>query len=99
MKTYGQDESIGLDQDVLKTSGKRLKRPETKNVFKTSSRQLHQDACLLGYVTDNRKFKPSKPFFSDTSKTVNNIIVSDNDDKILKDENIIAKTLNDYLIN
>ena len=39
-----------------------------------------------------------KPFFSDTSKTVNNIILSDND-KMLKDEKKIAKALNDYITN
>ena len=32
LKTYSQDEYIGLDQDVLKI----------KDVFKTSSRRLHQ---------------------------------------------------------
>ena len=37
-------------------------------------------------ITDSRKFWSAlKPFFSDTSKTVNNINLSDND-KILKDE-------------
>ena len=50
-------------------------------------------------VTDSRKFWSTvKPFFSDTSKTVNNIILNDND-KILKDEKKVAKTLNDYFTN
>ena len=50
-------------------------------------------------VTDTRKFwSRVKPFFSDTSKTVNNIILSDND-KMLKDEKKVAKTLNDYFTN
>ena len=50
-------------------------------------------------VTDSRKFWSTvKPFFSDTSKTVNNIILSDND-KMLKDEKKVAKTLNDYFTN
>ena len=61
LKTYGQDEYIGLDQDVLKTSSedvrlrrtysswwRRLLKTKTKDVFKTSSRPLHQDECLLG---------------------------------------------------
>ena len=42
-------------------------------------------------VTDSRKFWSTvKPFFSDTSKTVNDIILSDND-KMLKDEKKAAK--------
>ena len=50
-------------------------------------------------VTDSRKFwSIVKPFFSDTSKTVNNIILSDSG-KMLKDEKKAAKTLNDYLTN
>ena len=50
-------------------------------------------------VTDSRKFWSTvKPFFSDTSKTVNNIILSDND-KMLKDEKKVPKTLNDYFTN
>ena len=50
-------------------------------------------------VTVSRKFWSTvKPFFSDTSKTVNNIILSDNG-KMLKDEKKVAKTLNDYFTN
>ena len=50
-------------------------------------------------VTDSREFLSTvKLFFSDTSKTVNNIILSDND-KMLKDEKKVAKTLNDYFTN
>ena len=50
-------------------------------------------------VTDSREFWSTvKPFFSDTNKTVNNIILSDND-KMLKDEKKVAKTLNDYFTN
>ena len=37
-----------------------------------------------------------KPFFTDSSKTANNIILSDND-KMLRDEKKVAKTLNDYI--
>ena len=61
LKTYGQDKYIGLDQDVLKTSSedvrlrrtysswsRRLLKTKTKDVFKTSSRRLRQDECLLG---------------------------------------------------
>ena len=60
LKTYGQDKYIGLDQDVFKTSSedvwrrpiysswsRRLLKTKTKDVFKTSSRRLHQDECLL----------------------------------------------------
>ena len=44
-------------------------------------------------VANSRKFCSTlKTFFSDTSKTVNNIVLSDND-KILKDEKKVAKTL------
>ena len=50
-------------------------------------------------VTDSRKFLSTvKPFFCDTSKTVRNIILSDND-KMSKDEKKVAKTLNDYFTN
>ena len=50
-------------------------------------------------VTDSRKFWSTvKPFFSDTSKTVNSIILCDND-KVLKYEKRVAKTLNDYFTN
>ena len=37
LKTYGQDEYIGLNQDVLKTSSE-----------DEDERRLHQDECLLG---------------------------------------------------
>ena len=62
-KTYGQDEYIGLDQDVfwrhmtkanifvlIKTSWRRLLKTKTKDVFKTSSWRLHQDECLMGII-------------------------------------------------
>ena len=46
--------------------------------------------------TDSRKiWSTVKPFFSDTIKTVNNIILSDNE-KMFKDENKTAKTLNSF---
>ena len=61
-KTYSQDKYIGLDQDILKTSSedvrlrrtyspwwRRLLKMKMKNIFKTSSRHLYQDECLLGY--------------------------------------------------
>ena len=61
LKTYAQDEYIGLDQDVLKTSSEDVRLSRTysswprhfEDVFwrrrrKTSSRRLHQDECLLG---------------------------------------------------
>ena len=37
LKTYDQDEYIGLDQDVLKTSSE-----------DEDERRLHQDGCLPG---------------------------------------------------
>ena len=50
-------------------------------------------------ITDSRKFWSTvKRFFSDTNKTVNNIVLSDND-KMLKDEKKVAKTFNDYFTN
>ena len=60
LKTYSQDEYIGLDQDVLKTSSRRLLKTwgwgkhirllktKKKDIFRKSSRRLHQDECLLG---------------------------------------------------
>ena len=55
-KTSSEDvrlgEHIRLDQDVLKTSWRRLLKTKTKNVFKMSSRRLHQDECLLGSDKD-----------------------------------------------
>ena len=39
LKTYGQDEYIGLNQDVLKTSSE-----------DEDERRLHQDECLLGLL-------------------------------------------------
>lgn len=48
---------------------------------------------------DNKKlWSTVKPFFSDKSQIVNNIILSDND-KIIKDKIKVAKTLNDYFTN
>ena len=50
-------------------------------------------------VTGNRKFWSTvKQFFPDTSKAVNNIILSDND-RMLKYEERVAKRLNDYFTN
>ena len=37
LKTYGQDEYIGLDQDVLKTSSEDEDERRLQDVFKTSS--------------------------------------------------------------
>ena len=37
---------------LMKTSWRRLLKTKTKGVFKTSSRRLHQDECLLG-VNEN----------------------------------------------
>ena len=50
-------------------------------------------------VADRREFWSTvKSFFSDISKTVRNIILSDSD-KMLKDEKKVAKTINDYFTN
>ena len=50
-------------------------------------------------VKDGWKFWLTvKLFFTDTSKRVNNTNLSDND-KMLKDERKVAKTLNNYLQN
>ena len=61
LKTYGQDEYIRLEDVywrrktkahtfvLINTSWRRLLRTKTKDVFKTSSRCLHQDECLLGW--------------------------------------------------
>ena len=77
LKTYGQDKYIGLGQDALKTSWKRLLKTyelgeyiclyqdvlktssedEDKDVFKTSSRRLHEDECLLGKDIKREKEK------------------------------------------
>ena len=53
LKTYDQDEYIGLDQEVLKTYQQGEYIRFDQDVFKTSSddeeeRRLHQDECLLG---------------------------------------------------
>ena len=63
LKTYGQDEYIGLDQDVfwrrmtkvnifvlIKTSWRGLQDVFWRRRWNTSSRRLHQDECLLGSV-------------------------------------------------
>ena len=50
LKTYELGEYIRLDQDVSKTSWRRPLKTKTKDVFKTSSRRLHQDECLLGRI-------------------------------------------------
>ena len=77
LKTYSQDEYIGLDQDVfwrrkakanifvlIKTSWRRLLKTKTKDVFKTSSRRLHQDECLLGYFYVQTSQQPTLKMFS-----------------------------------
>ena len=50
LKTYDQEEYVGLDQDVLKTFWRRILKTKMEDVFKTSSRRLHQDECLLGHL-------------------------------------------------
>ena len=59
---YGQDEYIGLDQDVLKTSSedvyffwwRRLQDVFWGGRRKTSSKLLDQDECLLDYVVKQK---------------------------------------------
>ena len=48
LKMYELGEYIRLDKDFLKTFWRRLMKSKTKDVFKTSSRCLHQDDFLLG---------------------------------------------------
>ena len=50
LNTYDEGDYVRLDQDVLKTSWRRLLKTKTKDVFKTSSRRLHQDECLVGLL-------------------------------------------------
>ena len=52
---------IRLDEDVLKTSWRLLSKTKTKDVFKTSSRRLHQDECLLGNIFKPKIFKFIRP--------------------------------------
>ena len=69
LKTYHQGEYIRLDQDALKTPSedvwlrwiyscwtRRLLKTKTSDVFKTSSRCLHQDECFLGINLIKAKF-------------------------------------------
>ena len=69
LKTYHQDEYIRLDQDALKTPSedvwlrwiylcwtRHLLKTKTSDVFKTSSRCLHQDKCFLGINLVKAKF-------------------------------------------
>ena len=64
-------------EDVLKTSSedvrlrrtysswsRRLLKTKTKDVFKTSSRRLHQDECLLGYFYVQTSQQPTLKMFS-----------------------------------
>ena len=68
-KTYDQDEYIGLGQNVLKTScegawarriysswSRLLLMTRTKDIFKTSSRSLYQDECLLDRESERHTF-------------------------------------------
>ena len=68
LKMYGQDEYIGLDQDVfsrrminkniffiIKTSWRRFEDVFWRRSEKMSSRRLHQDECLLGGYTAEEK--------------------------------------------
>ena len=57
LKMYELGEYIRLDKDFLKTFWRCLLKSKTKDVFKTSSRYLHQDDCLLclqicGFIQD-----------------------------------------------
>ena len=44
---------------LIKTSWRRLLKTKTKDVFKMSSRRLHQDECLLGNVPYNFLYSSS----------------------------------------
>ena len=48
LKTYDQDNYVSLDQDVLKTSWRRLLTTKKKDLFKASSRHVNQAEGLLG---------------------------------------------------
>ena len=49
LKTYSEDVYTRANIFVfIKTSWRRLLKTKTRDVFKTSSRGLHQDQCLLG---------------------------------------------------
>ena len=50
LKTYEEGKYIRLDRYVFKTSSRRLLKTKTKDIFKMSSRRLHQDEWLLGYL-------------------------------------------------
>ena len=49
---------------LIKTSWRRLPKAKTKDVFKTSSRRLHQDECLLGYFYVQTSQQPTLKMFS-----------------------------------
>ena len=49
---------------LIKTSWRRLLKTKTKDVFKTSSRRLHQDECLLGYFYVQTSQQPTLKMFS-----------------------------------
>ena len=60
---------------LIKTSWRRLLKTKTKDVFKTSSKRLHQDECLVGSLRDFLKMswicfcKTSWRRFEDVFKT------------------------------
>ena len=49
---------------LMKTFWRRLLKSKTKDVFKTSSRRLHQDECLLGYFYIQTSQQPTLKMFS-----------------------------------
>ena len=49
---------------LMKTFWRRLLKSKTKDVFKTSSRRLHQDECLLGYFYVQTSQQPTLKMFS-----------------------------------
>ena len=55
LKTYGQDEYIGIENVFWRRKAKAniFLKKKTKDVFKTSSMRLHQDECLLDYFTEH----------------------------------------------
>ena len=88
---------------IQKQNTKKLDQfQETKKKMLWNSRKFKENChsnLNIKDVTDSRKFWSTvKQFYSDTSKTVHNIILSDND-KMLKDEEKAAKALIYYFTN
>ena len=55
LKTYGQDEYIGLNQDVLKASSRRLLKTKTKDVF------IQTNVCPVSVLFLSTKWREDCP--------------------------------------